>query len=243
MRWRRPAMALGAVALLAGGLNGLYHLARSRTTQLFGTLVARVDAAEQVVALTFDDGPTEAVADEVLSTLGSRHVRATFFVNGAHLAEAPQVARRLVAAGHELGNHTYSHERMVLRSQGFIRSDIERTDDLIRRAGQQGEIYFRPPFCWKLVGLPWFLWRTGRTTVTWDIEPDSPGHASDAAGIASECERRVQPGSIILLHVWYASGSASRAAVPLIVDRVRARGFRFVTVRELLAKRTAMVED
>ena len=108
--------------------------------------------------------------DEVLSTLGSRHVRATFFVNGAHVAEAPQVARRLVAAGHELGNHTYSHERMVLRSQAFIASQVGRTDELIRAAGQQGEIYFRPPFCWKLVGLPWFLWRTGRTTVTWDID-------------------------------------------------------------------------
>jgi peptidoglycan/xylan/chitin deacetylase (PgdA/CDA1 family) len=128
MRWRPLAVALGAVALLAGGLDGLYHLARSRTTQLFATLVARVETPERVVALTFDDGPTAAVVDELLSALGSRHVRATFFVNGAHVAEAPETARCLVAAGHELGNHTYSHERMVLCSQRFIKSQVERTE-------------------------------------------------------------------------------------------------------------------
>ncbi len=138
MSWRLLAIALGAVALLAVGLDGLYHLARSRTTQLFGTLVTRVDTSERVVALTFDDGPTVAVADEILSTLGSRHVRATFFVNGAHVAEAPQVARRLVAAGHELANHTYSHERMVLRSQAFIRSQVERTDDVPYKRRRRG---------------------------------------------------------------------------------------------------------
>ncbi len=237
MTWRRLPIALGAVALLAAGLNGLYHLARSRTTQLFGTLVARVDTSEPVVALTVDDGPTSAMADDVLSTLASRRVRATFFVNGAHVAEAPEVARRLVAAGHELGNHTYSHERMVLHSQAFIRSQVERTDELIRAAGQQGEIYFRPPFCWKLVGLPWFLWRTGRTTVTWDIDADPPANAADPARAVSDCVRRVRPGSIILLHVWYRSRSASRAALPLILDRLQDKGYRFVTVRELVALR------
>jgi peptidoglycan/xylan/chitin deacetylase (PgdA/CDA1 family) len=235
IRGRWLIVPLAAVALLAGGLAGAHRLARSRTTQLFGVLVSRVDTSERVVALTFDDGPTAAVADELLSTLGSRHVPATFFVNGAHLAEAPQVARRLVAAGHELGNHTYSHAHLVFHSQRFIRSEVERTDDLIRAAGHQGEIYFRPPFCWKLVGLPWFLRRTGRTTVTWDIDADPPSVVSDPEPAAAECVRRVRPGSIILLHVWYSSRATSRAMVPLILDRLQAQGYRFVTVRELLA--------
>jgi peptidoglycan-N-acetylglucosamine deacetylase len=231
---RRLLLALSAVVLLAGGLVGLYHLARSRTTQLFGALVSRVETSERVVALTFDDGPTTAVVDELLSVLGARQVRATFFVNGAHLAEAPEVARRLVAAGHELGNHTYSHARMVLRSRQFIRAEVERTDELIRAAGHRGEIHFRPPFCWKLVGLPWFLWRTDRTTVTWDIDADPRNSAADPVGVAAACVQRVRPGSIILLHVWYASRSASRAAVPVIVDQLQSKGYRFVTVRELL---------
>ena len=236
-RRRWLAAAVAALVLAAAGLKGLHLLARSRTVQLFGTLVARVDTPERVVALTFDDGPTEAAIDEVLATLAARGVRATFFVNGVHVAEAPGPARRLVAAGHELGNHTYSHERMVLRSRSFIRSEVERTDELIRAAGHEGEIYFRPPFCWKLVGLPWHLSRTGRTTVTWDVDADAPPHGSDPARIVSEVAARVRPGSIVLMHVWYSSRSPSRAALPSILDRLLSDGYRFVTVGELLALR------
>jgi peptidoglycan-N-acetylglucosamine deacetylase len=225
-----------SVSLLVAtaGVAGLYRLARSRTYQVLGRLVARVETQTRAVALTFDDGPTAAAIDEVLGALGSRHARATFFVNGSHLAQAPELGRRLVAAGHELGNHTYSHDRMVLRSARFLRSEVESTDALIRAAGETGPIYFRPPFCWKLFGLPFYLWRTGRTTVTWDIDADPPPTGADAARIVSECMRRVRPGSVILMHVWYPSRAPSRAALPALVDRLRAEGYDLVTLAELL---------
>lgn len=231
---RALLLTTAALLALAGSVVGLYQFARSPTMQAFGRLVARVQTEKRVVALTFDDGPTTDVIDEVLRVLESRHVQATFFVNGSHLAQAPDLGRRLVVAGHELGNHTYSHARMVLRSQGFIRSEVERTDELIRGAGQSGEIYFRPPFCWKLVGLPWYLSRTGRTTVTWDVDADRPPFGADSASIVSECVRTVRPGSIILIHVWYPGRAPSRAALPMIIDRLQAEGYHFVTVRELL---------
>jgi peptidoglycan/xylan/chitin deacetylase (PgdA/CDA1 family) len=141
-----------------------------------------------------------------------------------------------VAAGHELGNHTYAHERMVLKSPAFIRSEVERTDALIRAAGQDGAIAFRPPFGWKLVGLPWYLARTGRTTVTWDVDADAPPAGHDAQRIVAACLPRVRPGSIVLLHPWYSGRAPSRQALPLLVDRLQADGFRLVTVRELLAR-------
>jgi len=232
----RRVLVLASVALLAfaAAVVGVYQVARSRTFQTFGRLVARFPTDARVVALTFDDGPTNEAIDEVLRTLESRHVRGTFFVNGSHLAQTPDLGRRLVAAGHELGNHTYSHDRMVLRSQEFIRSEVERTDALIRAAGQVGDIYFRPPFCWKLLGLPWYLSRTGRTTITWDVDADRPPLGADPARIVAECVRTVRPGSIILMHVWYGSRAPSRAALPAIIDRLGAEGYQFVTVRELL---------
>ena len=230
---------LAATAILVAAVTagiGLRQLARSRTVQLFGRLVPRIEATAPVLALTFDDGPTAALLDEILDALASRRVRATFFVTGSELALAPDAGRRLVAAGHELGNHTYSHARMVFKSSGFIRDEVERTDSLIRASGHQGQIYFRPPFCYKLVGLPWFLQKTGRTSVTWDVEPDSyPDVAATAHGIATHVVDRVRPGSIVLLHVWYDRRHTSRAAIPVIIDAVRAKGYRFVTVSELLS--------
>lgn len=234
--WRRRARRTGTVVVVALlSLAATYRLARARTVQAFGRLVARAETSQRVVALTFDDGPVAARLDEVLDALRSRGVQATFFVTGGDLEAAPEAGRRLVAEGHELGNHTYSHARMVFRSQGFIRDELERTDRLIRAAGEQGDILFRPPYCWKLVGLPWFLWRAGSTTVTWDLEPDSyPEVASNPTRIADYVRERARPGSIVLLHVWWSSREASLAAVPLIVDSLRADGYRFVTVRELL---------
>jgi peptidoglycan-N-acetylglucosamine deacetylase len=232
-RTHRAAIAI-LVATVALGV-GLRQLARARTVQLFGRLVPRIDTAAPVVALTFDDGPTAARVDEIIAALAPRHIRATFFVNGVDLAATPEAGRRLVAAGHELGNHTYSHARMVFRSPRFIRDEVERTDSLIRASGQGGAIYFRPPFCYKLVGLPWFLARTGRTSVTWDLEPDSYRDvAASAPAIVRHVVERVRPGSIILLHVWHDSRHTSRAAIPMIAEALQGKGYRFVTVSELI---------
>jgi peptidoglycan-N-acetylglucosamine deacetylase len=232
-RYRLLVIAILFLALI--GLSWCsWQLAKSRTFQLFGRLVSSVQTDRHVVALTFDDGPTPEAMDELLHVLDSRHVRATFFVIGSDLAKAPELGRRIIAAGHELGNHTYSHEHMVLRSQSFIRAEVERTDELIRSAGETGEIYFRAPFCWKFIGLPWYLSHTNRTSLTWDVAPDSPPFDKDSARIVSACLKVVHPGSIILLHVWYPSRRPSRAALPIIIDRLHADGYQFVTVRELL---------
>jgi peptidoglycan/xylan/chitin deacetylase (PgdA/CDA1 family) len=227
---------VGALLLaMALCLAGLRALARARTVQLFGSIVAHVPTAEVRVALTFDDGPTASRIDTLLEVLGSRGVRATFFVTGRELAAAPDAGRRLVAAGHELGNHTYSHRRMVLAGPGAVRAEVERTDSLIRAAGHEGAIHFRPPYGYKLVALPWYLARTGRTTVTWDVEPDSyPEVAATPEGIVGHTLSRVKPGSIILLHPWYPSRATSLAAVGPLIDSLQARGFQVGTVRDLI---------
>ena len=234
MKRAYPAAIAILVATVALGV-GLRQLARARTVQLFGRLVPRIETTARVVALTFDDGPNAARVDEIIDALAARRIRATFFVNGVELDATPEAGRRLVAAGHELGNHTYSHARMVFRSPRFIQDQVERTDSLIRASGYQGQIYFRAPFCYKLVGLPWFLRRTGRTSVTWDVEPDSyPDVAASAPGIVRHVLEHVRPGSIILLHIWHDSRHTSRAAIPMIAEALQGKGYRFVTISELV---------
>lgn len=236
---RLPRLLRRAVLTLVmafAALYGVWRVSDLRGWQAFGTLVPRVEVREKVVALTFDDGPTAAGADSILPLLDSLGVRATFFVNGNALAERPDVGRRFVAAGHELGNHTWSHPRMLLKSQAAIRREVERTDSMIRVVGHAGPIRFRPPYGKKLVGLPWYLHRTGRTTVTWDVEPESvPEVDGNAERIAAHVLERARPGSIVLLHVMFPGRAESRRAVPAIVHGLRARGYRFATVSELMA--------
>jgi peptidoglycan/xylan/chitin deacetylase (PgdA/CDA1 family) len=235
-RSRLLVRAVLSMGVAVAALYGAWRVSDLRGWQAFGTIVPRVDVREKVVALTFDDGPTAAGADSILPLLDSLRVRATFFVNGSALAERPEVGRRFVRAGHELGNHTWSHPRMLLRSQADIRREVERTDSVIRAVGHAGPIHFRPPYGKKLLGLPWYLHRTGRTTVTWDVEPESfPEVDGDARRIAAHVLERARPGSIILLHVMFRNRAESRRAVPAIVAGLRARGYRFVTVSELMA--------
>jgi peptidoglycan-N-acetylglucosamine deacetylase len=233
LRWLGIAALISCVLLLL--LFGSWQLARSRHFQLFGKLVWRVETTDSIIALTFDDGPVPVLTDSIIRVLARRGASATFFVMGSEIANDPEQAAKLVRAGHELGNHTYSHNRMILRSPGFIRREIESTDSLIRAAGQTDPIYFRPPFTYKLVGLPFYLWRRGRTTVTVDIEPDSyEDVAATSAGIVAHVLGRVRPGSMILLHPWYTSRKTSLEAIPSLVDSLQARGYRVTTVRELL---------
>jgi peptidoglycan/xylan/chitin deacetylase (PgdA/CDA1 family) len=231
----RTALALAVLLAVA---YAAHRASKLRTWQVAGRIVARVETADSLVALTLDDGPT-AYTDSVLPVLAARGVRATFFLTGAAAAEEPGRFRRIAAAGHEIGNHSWSHRRMVGRSGATYRREVERTDSLFRSLGYAGPLHFRPPYGAKLVGLPLHLARTGRTTVTWDVEPDSyAGVAATADGITRHVLEETRPGSIVLLHVMFRSRATSRAALPAVIDSLRARGYRFVTVSELLARDT-----
>lgn len=230
---KRVLLALVVLLLV---LCGAFAYSKSRTSQLFGVIVARVETPEKVVALTFDDGPTDYAADEILRNLGD--VKATFFLIGANVQECPAVAPRLVAAGHQLGNHTWSHNRMLLKSPSYIAREIETTDAQIRAAGWRGPILFRAPYSKKLVGLPWYLWRHDRVDVLFDVEPESDGRTDQHTDrIVADVLAHTRPGSIILLHPWYHGREATRAAIAPIITGLRARGYRFVTVSDLLARR------
>ena len=217
---------------------GAWQLSKSPTFQLAGELVSRVNTSTRAVALTFDDGPTPQATDQLLSILREKEVKATFFLMGAELEQHPDLGRKIAGEGHEIGNHSYSHTRMVLKTPSFIREEIERTDRLIRNTGYSGPIHFRPPFGKKLLLLPLYLAQNHRITITWDIAPDSnPEIAADAEKITANVLDHARPGSIILLHVMYSGRIQSMLAVGRIIDGLKAKGFEFRTVSGLLSLR------
>lgn len=226
--------AVPAVLLLA--LLAVRELARARTFQVAGALVAEVPVRDSIVALTFDDGPGDVIVDSLIDVLRAHGAHATFFLTGRELAESPEAGAKLVAAGQELGNHSWSHRRMIFLTRPRIASEIQRTDSLLHAVGQRDPIWFRPPYGYKLVGLPRWLASHDRTTVMWSIEPDSYADvAASPQGIVRHVLDRVHAGSIVILHPWYPSRRTSRAAIGPLVDSLHARGYRVETVGTLMA--------
>lgn len=228
---------LALYSLLIGLLTvlgfGLFRLSKSRTFQFFGSLTARVETGQKVVALTFDDAPTD-YSDSVLQVLADKQVKATFYAIGQNIKKSPEAAKNIVIAGHEIGNHSYSHTRMVLKTPGFIRSEITTTNELIRGLGYTGDVTFRPPYGKKLILLPWYLHQYGMPSVMCDIEPDIY-YPNDAQAMAAYVLKNIRPGSIILLHPLCAGCTAAREALPQIIDGLHSQGYRFVRVSELLS--------
>ncbi len=214
----------------------LFLFSRCESTQLMGVLVDRVETSQKVVALTFDDGPQPGYTQEILSVLAAENVTATFYFIGKNIERHEDETLLVVDAGHELGNHSYSHPRMVLKSQSFIEQEILTTDALIKSVGQSGEIYFRPPFGKKLFALPYYLHKTNRTSITWDVAPERAlGQNATAAELSDYVLENTRPGSIILMHVMYPSRKNSMQSVQGIIRGLKLQGYEFLTVSELLS--------
>lgn len=231
-RKKKVILSFALILLLLFTGYGLFQISKSRTFQFFGEIVPRVETNEKVVALTFDDGPTEYTKD-VLNNLEGKNIKATFFVVGSELEKKPEIGKAIALAGHELANHSYSHQRMWFKSQSFIAEEIEKTNTLIRETGYTGDIHFRPPYGKKIIGLPWYLSKNNITTIMVDVEPDTYG--SDADFLVEYTLENTKPGSIILLHPFCETCNGQREAISELIEGLQTKGYRFVTVSELLA--------
>jgi peptidoglycan/xylan/chitin deacetylase (PgdA/CDA1 family) len=232
LRW-----GLLVLLLLLVGAVALNEVSKATCFTLTGHAVCRVQTRQPLVALTFDDGPTKLGVDAVLPVLKRYHARATFFLIGGSFfppygsIDGPLV-RRIVADGHEVGNHSLSHQRMVLHSSSYYDREINQTDAILRAAGAPKPTLFRPPYGKKLFGLPLAVERNGYTMVMWD-SGDPPDR--DPRVYADKVLAKVRPGSIILIHPMFQSRETERKALPLILEGLKQRGLRSVTVSELIA--------
>lgn len=223
------------LVLVLFSVAGVWRLSSLPDLQVFGEIKSQALVTEKVVALTFDDGPTPDKTNQILQILAEEQIPATFFLIGQEVQQHPQLVRQILAAGHQVGNHSFSHQRMIFKSPAFIAGEIEQTDKLLRDSGVDGVIYFRPPYGKKLLVLPWYLMKHHRVSVTWDVAPENfPKIAKDPQALVDYTVQQTKPGSIILLHVMYDSRQATMQAVPQIIRQLKAQGYRFVTVHELL---------
>jgi chitin deacetylase len=229
-RWYDAAF----VMLLTAALTAMiWFMINSTSFMLFGTIITHVDTKEKVVALTLDDGPLPGATEDTLATLRQYNVKATFFVIGVEATRHMDQLKKIIADGHEVGNHSYSHKYMALMLPSEVANEVEKNDKLIRQAGYAGPIAFRTPYNSKFITLPFYLMQHQRPDISRDVVTKE-GWSYSPDAIERDIMRQVKHGSIILLHPMYKHTLSSRKALAGIITSLRSEGYKFVTVSQLL---------
>jgi peptidoglycan/xylan/chitin deacetylase (PgdA/CDA1 family) len=234
---RRVAVRLSPLAMLIILIAYGYFIP---TSPVFGKVYYEGNHREKVVALTFDDGPNEPYTSEILDILDSYNVKATLFVIGKNVELYPETAKRMIAEGHVLGNHSYSHNANHALTEYGARDLAVGQEAIFNTVGVRPHLY-RPPHGKK---SPWELEevkKQGLIEVTWSVSTRELNVTSPVS-VAEIIVSKTHPGEIILLHDGYgASHDCSKCdksltveALPLIIEKLQAEGYRFVMVPELL---------
>ncbi len=227
-----PAPASPTPALTApkdGGENSGYAENTGGVVSKLG--YSSVHVSEPWVALTFDDGPHATLTPKLLDILKARHVKATFYVVGENAAEYPDILKRAVAEGHEIGNHSWSHPNLAKMSEETVRSQIQRTQDAVIHATGIAPKTLRPPYGSITERERHYLHDTfGFHIVMWSVDP-MDWRDRNSATVGRRILAETRAGSIILSHDIHAT---TVDAMPNVIDSLLAKGFKFATVSELI---------
>ena len=202
--------------------------------------IYRVPSEQKIVALTFDDGPSPDWTPKILDALKEENIKATFFMLGKHVEEYPGVAARVAAEGHEIGNHTYDHHVLFYYKPEELDKEIRGAQAAIYKATGVATKYFRPPKAWLTKNEKKQIREMGYKTILWSLNSKDWVTFHDKQ-ITSYILSNVQPGDIILFHdsggVFFPEGGNRKQTVKTILrlaGKLREKGYRFVTISELL---------
>ena len=170
-------------------------------SNIYLKVVCRGGNKERVIALTFDDGPDETMTPKVLDVLKRHGIKATFFLVGAKVDENPDIVRRIVAEGHIVANHTYSHSGLFPLSSGQqVKHELQKCNESIERAVGVLPKLFRPPFGVTNPIIGRVVKGLGLQTVGWSIRSLDTVGGESRENVCRRVERRLHPGAILLLH-------------------------------------------
>ena len=188
---------------------------------------------EKVIALTIDDGPWPKTTAEMLDILKRNNVKATFFWVGSALQENPEIAKRVVAEGHAIGNHTWHHWYRKM-DEATAKSEIEKTNELIYKTTGVKTSFFRPPGGYLNNGLAAYAKSQKNSVVMWSVTSADTDPRAKYQVFVKNVIRDAKPGAIVLMHDGGGNRERTVKALPAIVSGLKQQGYRFVTVPELL---------
>lgn len=219
----------------------------SKAFPFFG--IRHIYTNQPVIALTFDDGPAEPYTKQILNILSDYNAKASFFCIGRQIDRYPAIAQEVLKRGHELGNHSYSHDNLIFKTPGLVWREVEETDLRLRSMGQAGTITMRPPLGKRFLTLPLILWWRRQPLVVWDVDSGDWQANIQTSTLVNNVISKVKPGSIILMHDGESRGDASThgaatvKALPEILTALQKRGYQFVTVSELIHQNSSSKID
>jgi len=191
---------------------------------------AHVD--QPYIAMTFDDGPSAENTPRLLEMLKQRNIKATFFLIGQNVASNPDLVRRILAEGHEIGNHSWTHPQLSKLSDQRVSSEITKTQDAIKDASGFTPTLLRPPYgAITPRQREWIENQFGLSIILWSVDPfdwKRPG----ASVITQRILTETRSGAIILSHDIHKQ---TVDAMPATLDGLMRKGFKFVTVSQLIA--------
>lgn len=193
----------------------------------------RKGIATKQIALTFDDGPSIQNTEEILRILKEYQIRATFFVIGENAAAEPDRIRMIYEAGHEIGNHTYTHAYITKLEKAALREEIQKTEDVLKQITGEKPCIFRPPGGYYDEESLALLEEMGYRSILWSLDTrDWSMPKSDT--IASKIEENAVGGDIILFHDLNDKRLPTPEALKRILPYLKENGYEFVTISEMI---------
>src|SRR6185369_147855 len=228
MFWPFIALTSAAAASYAG------YATMAPGSQLYGRTLTHGSDPKQL-ALTYDDGPNDPHTLHLLDVLAKHDVKATFFLIGKHVAAKPDIARRIAAAGHTIGNHTYTHPNLLFCSAARIRQELGDCEKVLAdNVGPHSKL-FRPPFGARRPAVLNVARKMGLTPVMWTVTCYD-WKVTTPERVERHAARQISGGDIILLHdgghtVMGADRGHTVAATERVVARYQGEGFSFVSLK------------
>jgi peptidoglycan/xylan/chitin deacetylase (PgdA/CDA1 family) len=248
-KWKRLITIAAIIILIAGSGIAAFSIFFDQAVIVRKGTIYKVEVSEKVVALTFDDGPSPEWTPKILDELKKAGVKATFFMIGKYVEKYPQIARRVAEEGHDIGNHSYDHKVLIYYRMKTLEWEINEAEKVIKDVTGVETHYFRPPKAWLTYKEKEKIKEMGYEVVLWTLN-SKDWVTFDDKYIVKFLVHNVKPGDIILFHdgggVFSTEGGNRRETVktiPQLVEKLRAKGYRFVTITELLRMQINGAQD